>query len=71
MNPLFNNMGKINQLQQAMKMIRGGNPQQIAMNMLQNNPAFKQFYEANKTKTPEQIAQENGMDLGQIMAMFR
>lgn len=40
-----------------------GNPQTLAQNMMMNNPQFKQFFELNKNKPIEQIAQENGIDL--------
>ena len=39
--------------------------------MMQTNPEFREFVERNRGKTPEEIARENGLDLGQIMAMLR
>ena len=39
------------------------------MKMLQN-PQFRQFVEANRGKTPEQVAQEHGIDLSQLKSMM-
>lgn len=52
-------------------MLQQGNPEQIAQQMLQNNPQFKQFMDMNKGKTPEQVAKENGIDLNTIMGQFK
>lgn len=75
MNPLMMAMNgsnnKMAQAMQVMKMLRSGNPEQIAQQMMQNNPQFRQFVEANKGKTPEQVAKENGIDLNQIMGQFK
>ncbi|MBS5279983.1 MAG: hypothetical protein KHY27_00170 [Butyricicoccus pullicaecorum] len=76
MNPLFQAMaggmtGGNNQIATLMQMLRGGNPEQIAQQMMQSNPRFKQFMEQNKGKTPEQVAKENGIDLGSYMGQFK
>ena len=74
MNPLMQamqgNNNKMAQAMQVMKMLRSGNPEQIAQQMMQNNPQFRQFVEANKGKTPEQVAREYGIDLNQIKSMM-
>lgn len=75
MNPLFQAMasgmtGGNNQIATIMQMLRGGNPEQIAQQMMQSNPRFKQFMEHNKGKTPEQVARENGIDLSQLKNMM-
>lgn len=74
MNPLMMAMqGSNNKMAQAMrvmKMLRSGNPEQIAQQMMQNNPQFRQFMEANKGKTPEQVAREHGIDLSQFKSMM-
>lgn len=31
-----------------------------------NNPQFKQFYEDNKNKTPQQICEEYGLDYNMV-----
>lgn len=75
MNPLFQamnggNMGKMQQIAGVMQMLKSGNPEQIAQQMMQSNPRFKQFMEANKGKSPEQVAKENGIDLSQFKGMM-
>lgn len=74
MNPLMMAMNgsnnKMSQVMQVMKMLRSGNPEQIARQMMQNNPQFRQFVEANKGKTPEQVAREYGVDLNQLKSMM-
>ena len=77
MNPLMmamqganNPINKMRQVANLMKMLRSGNPEQIAQQMMQINPQFRQFMEANMGKTPEQVAQEHGIDLNQFKSMM-
>lgn len=73
MNPLLNAMNgnrSNNGLAQILSMLKSGNPEQIAQNLIQRNPQFKAFMEANKGKTPEQVARENGLDFSQIKNML-
>ena len=74
MNPLMMAMqggnNKVAQVMQVMKMLRSGNPDQIAQQMMQSNPQFRQFVEANKGKTPEQVAKEYGIDLSQFKGVM-
>ena len=77
MNPLMmamqganSPMNRMGQVANLMKMLRTGNPEQIAQQMMQINPQFRQFMEANKGKTPEQVAQEHGIDLNQFKNMM-
>lgn len=75
MNPLFQamnggNMGRMQQIAGFMRMLKSGNPEQIAQQMMQSNPQFRQFVESNKGKTPEQVARENGIDLSQFKNMM-
>ena len=77
MNPLMmamqgtsspvNQMGKI---ANVVKMLRSGNPDMIAQQMMQSNPQFRQFIESNKGKTPEQVAREHGVDFNQLKGMM-
>lgn len=71
MNPLFQAMtgGRRNQALDMLRILKSGNPEQIAKNMLQNNPQFRAFIEANKGKDPMQVARENGIDLQEFMKM--
>ena len=78
MNPLMmamqganSPMNKMGQVANVLKMLRSGNPEQIAQQMMQSNPQFRQFVEANKGKTPEQVAKEYGLDWKTIMGQFR
>ena len=43
-----------------------GNPQAFYNNMLNSNPQFKAFVDANKNKSPEQIAKDYGIDFNMI-----
>ena len=77
MNPLANAMGAIiptkstsngmGRLMNIARMVKNGNPEQIAQSLMQQNPQFRQFVEANRGKSPEQVAQEHGFDLSAIM----
>lgn len=69
MNPLMQAMtgGRMNQAMNMLRMMKNGNPEQIAQNLMQSNPQFRAFVEANRGKTPQQVAQEHGVDLGQLM----
>ena len=54
MNPLFQamnggNMGKMQQIAGVMQMLKSGNPEQIAQQMMQGNPQFRQFMERPRT----------------------
>lgn len=73
MNPLFqamNDNNKMAQVANIMRMLKSGNPEQIAQQMMQSNPQFRQFMEQNKGKTPEQVAKEHGIDLSQFKTMM-
>lgn len=59
-----------NNLVNIIQMLKSGNPEQIAMNLMNKNPQFRQFVEANKGKSPEQVAKENGIDLSQFKNMI-
>ena len=48
-------------------MLNGKNPDELFKQLMQNNPQFRQFYEQNKDKSPEQIAKENGIDLTNLL----
>lgn len=77
MNPLIQSMGvtptnpSVPNLGNIIRMLKSGNPEQIAANLMQSNPQFKAFVESNKGKTPEQVAQEHGVNLNEIMGRYR
>lgn len=58
-------------LQGIASMMKGNNPEKIAMNLMQRNPQFAQFMQSVKGKTPEQFAQEHGIDFKQIMGIMK
>ena len=73
MNPILSALNQPNQknlLSQINSLLSGKNPDAVFSDLLQNNPQFKSFVEANKGKTPEQIAKENGLNMEQIKAML-
>lgn len=77
MNPLMMAMqgtarpgNRMGQIASLMQMLRSGNPEQIAMQMMRNNPQFRQFMEANKGKDPMEVARENGIDLSHLKSML-
>ena len=56
MNPLFQAMsqGGANQsVANIVRMLKNGNPEQIAMNLMQSNPQFRAFMQSVQGKTPE------------------
>lgn len=73
MNPLASMMNNApqNPMANILQMLKSGDPNQIAARLMQSNPQFKQFVEANKGKTPEQVASEHGVNLSQIMGGFK
>lgn len=72
-NPLMGVMGggptnnSMARLMNIARMVKNGNPEQIAQSLMQQNPQFRQFVESNRGKSPEQVAQEHGFNLSAIM----
>ena len=56
---------------QAVNMMRHTNPEQVMQAMMRDNPQFAEFINANKGKSPEQIASEHGIDINAIKQMFK
>lgn len=77
MNPILNMMqgnGANSMLARAMQMkqmLQGGNPDVMFRQMLQTNPQFAQFVRENSGKSPEQIAQAYGIDVGLLNQLIR
>lgn len=79
MNPLFRAMGggpfgniqaimgQIGQIRQMM----GGDPNAAIQMLSRQNPQFAQFMRDNQGKSPEQIAQDYGLDWGMIQNFLR
>lgn len=47
------------------------NPQGALNMLMQGNPQFAQFYQANKDKPLQQVAQENGIDIEQLKQFLK
>ena len=60
-----------NPIMQLMQTLRSGNSEQIFNNLMQNNPQFRQFMQANQGKTPEQVAREKGIDLNSYLSQLK
>lgn len=48
------------------QMMSGKSPESVMQGMLQSNPQFASFVNANKNKSPEQICRENGLNWDEI-----
>lgn len=75
MNPLLQTItasqASMGNIMSIVKMLQGKDPNAV-MNMLaQRNPQFRQFAEKCKGKTPEQVAQEYGVDITALKQMLR
>jgi hypothetical protein len=66
-NPAMAGLQGIAQLKNIMR----GNPTMVMQNMLQSNPQFAKFVQQNRGKSPEQIAQEYGLDLNLVRQALR
>lgn len=73
MNPILSLLNKsdspnlLSQIQSINNMLNGKNPDELFNKLMQSNPQFRQFYEENKNKSPEQIAKENGINLNNLL----
>lgn len=54
-----------------LKALAGGNPQAAFNMLMQSNPDFKKFVQANQGKSPEEIARAYGIDLNQINNLLK
>ena len=48
------------------QMMSGRSPESVMQGMMQSNPQFASFVNANKNKSPEQICRENGLNWDEI-----
>ena len=74
MNPLAQMMGRqsgMGDIMKIMSMVRGKDPNAVMGMLAQKNPQFRQFMEECRGKTPEQVAQEYGVDLSTIRQFLR
>ena len=78
MNPLMASMGPMNNMRQMMQMVNGikqmmngKNPDTVIKLFAQKNPQFAQFLMGNQGKSPQQIAQDYGLDWGMIQGFLK
>ena len=69
--PQNNPMAIMGQLRQMMGMFRGQDPRQVTQLFMQRNPNFAAFVQQNQGKTVDQIAAENGIDMGFVRELMR
>lgn len=78
MNPLMSAIGPMGNMQKMMQtisnlrsMMSGKNPDAVMRMMEQKNPQFAQFVKDNEGKSPEQIANDYGLDWGMIQGFLK
>ena len=69
--PQNNPMAMMGQLKQMVGMLRGWDPNQVALQMAQRNPQFAAFLQQNRGKSPEQIAADYGVDMNLVRELMR
>ena len=78
MNPLIASMGPTNNMRQMMQMVsgikqmmNGQNPDTVMKLFAQKNPQFAQFLRDNQGKSPQQIAQDYGLDWNMVQGFLK
>ena len=78
MNPLMASMGPMNNMRQMMQMVNGikqmmngQNPDTVMRMFAQKNPQFAQFLRDNQGKSPQQIAQDYGLDWNMVQGFLK
>ena len=78
MNPLMASMGPMNNMRQMMQMVNGikqmmngQNPDTVMKLFAQKNPQFAQFLRDNQGKSPQQIAQDYGLDWVMVQGFLK
>ena len=78
MNPLMASMGPMNNMRQMMQMVNGikqmmngQNPDTVMKLFAQKNPQFAQFLQDNHGKSPQQIAQDYGLDWNIVQGFLK
>ena len=78
MNPLMASMGPMNNMRQMMQMVNGikqmmngQNPDTVIKLFAQKNPQFAQFLMDNQGKSPQQIAQDYGLDWNMVQGFLK
>ena len=78
MNPLMASMGPMNNMRQMMQMVNGikqmvngQNPDTVMKLFAQKNPQFAKFLRDNQGKSPQQIAQDYGLDWNMVQGFLK
>ena len=78
MNPLMASMGPMNNMRQMMQMVNGikqmmngKNPDTVMKLFAQKNQQFAQFLRDNHGKSPQQIAQDYGIDWNMVQGFLK
>ena len=78
MNPLMASMGPMNNMRQMMQMVNGikqmmngQNPDTVMKLFAQKNQKFAQFLRDNQGKSPQQIAQDYGIDWNMVQGFLK
>ena len=78
MNPLMASMGPMNNMRQMMQMVNGikqmmngQSPDTVMKLFAQKNPQFAQFLRDNQGKSPQQIAQDYGLDWNMVQGFLK
>ena len=78
MNPLMASMGPMNNMRQMMQMVNGikqmmngQNPDTVMKLFAQKNQQFAQFLRDNHGKSPQQIAQDYGLDWNMVQGFLK
>ena len=78
MNPLMASMVPMNNIRQMMQMVNGikqmmngQNTDTVMKLFAQKNPQFAQFLRDNQGKTPQQIAQDYGLDWNMVHGFLK
>lgn len=70
-NPMIGNMqAMMQQVRQIKQMLSGQNVDAVARMFAQKNPQFAQFQREVSGKTPQQVAQEYGLDWNMVRQMI-
>lgn len=74
MNPILqmlNGQKQMNNIMNLVNALKNGNPDYMYQQMMQSNPQFKSFVDANKDKTIEEVAQAYGIDMNVIKQFLK
>jgi hypothetical protein len=78
MNPLMSSIGPMNNMRQMMQMVNGikqmmngKNPDTVMKLFAQKNQQFAQFLRDNQGKSPQQIAQDYGLDWNMVQGFLK